>query len=656
MKTLLKLFFFLILTTTHAYGLSVQLSPTPVTLPGSGNTFQIQVMVTGADNLTGFQFDIDYDPAIVTIQNNGDVTPGAWFKSTGNIVLPLGPDIDNTSGKLTYGAALLGANAGLSAAGAMAVITFTVTDRKAGTLYLNNVQIRNLQAGASQPPDATQNAALILSGSGTPDPPQEQTYQIAFSTVGKGSIDGNTSQTITAGMDTAQVTAVPEAGHRFISWSGDYTGTENPLSLYNINSDMTITALFEPKLPQQVYEIEFTVNGNGRIEGETMQTIPQGSDAAMVTAVPDAGYQFTGWTGDITSDSAALIITKPESNMQIAANFTHESITIPKYEVTFMPDAGGTIQGNALQQIEQGKNTFQVTAIPNEGYLFTGWYGDYTGSENPLIIDHVTANMTVVAAFSLKTYTITARAGAGGIIEPSGNITVQNGDTPSFVITPDAGYDIEEIRIDDQTVGASPVYQFPEINNNHAILATFVSQDRDGDGVPDSEDEFPDNAAIATLMSATGSGQITIDATATPGVKLAGIASMTDDDPALNQTDKPETVEFKDGLVAFAIQNIAAGQTVEVHITFPSAIPENAACYKVNVDGFYILQEAVFEENTVILFLTDGGLGDDDGLENREILDPVGVAIVSDSDDGEVMDDQGDDGGGGGCFINTVLK
>ena len=45
---------------------------------------------------------------------------------------------------------------------------------------------------------------------------------------------------------------------------------------------------------------------------------------------------------------------------------------------------------------------------------------------------------------TLKTYTITASAGTGGSISPSGGVSVQSGANQTFTITPNTGYKIAD--------------------------------------------------------------------------------------------------------------------------------------------------------------------------------------------------------------------
>ena len=60
----------------------------------------------------------------------------------------------------------------------------------------------------------------------------------------------------------------------------------------------------------------------------------------------------------------------------------------------------------------------------------------------------------VTATFNLKTYTITATAGNGGSISPSGTMTVNYGGSQSFTISPDANYTIGNVVLDGVSAGS----------------------------------------------------------------------------------------------------------------------------------------------------------------------------------------------------------
>jgi len=74
------------------------------------------------------------------------------------------------------------------------------------------------------------------------------------------------------------------------------------------------------------------------------------------------------------------------------------------------------------------------------------------------------------------TYTITATAGTGGTISPSGAVTVKSGDSVTFTITPNSGYIISDVKVDGKSIGAVTSYTFTNVTANHTIEATFEKQ------------------------------------------------------------------------------------------------------------------------------------------------------------------------------------
>jgi len=69
--------------------------------------------------------------------------------------------------------------------------------------------------------------------------------------------------------------------------------------------------------------------------------------------------------------------------------------------------------------------------------------------------------------------TIEATAGPGGSIDPSGKVKVKKYSSITFTITADDGYEIEDVLVDDKSVGAVSTYRFTFVRKNHKIHATF---------------------------------------------------------------------------------------------------------------------------------------------------------------------------------------
>lgn len=108
---------------------------------------------------------------------------------------------------------------------------------------------------------------------------------------------------------------------------------------------------------------------------------------------------------------------------------------------------------------------YQVADVVDNG-VSMGALSSYTIS--PLIAPH-----TITAVFSPITYTITVTAGANGSITP-GTGSVNCGSNASYTITPDPGYNVEDVVVDGVSQGAIGSYTFTNVQTTHTISASFV--------------------------------------------------------------------------------------------------------------------------------------------------------------------------------------
>jgi len=92
------------------------------------------------------------------------------------------------------------------------------------------------------------------------------------------------------------VTAVADPGWGFTAWSGDLAGTQNPDTLV-INADKSVTAEF---IVVPDHALTLTTIGNGIVTRVPDLPIYPAGTPVELTAVPDPGWQFDGWSGDLT--------------------------------------------------------------------------------------------------------------------------------------------------------------------------------------------------------------------------------------------------------------------------------------------------------------------------------------------------------------------
>ena len=87
----------------------------------------------------------------------------------------------------------------------------------------------------------------------------------------------------------------------------------------------------------------------------------------------------------------------------------------------------------------------------------------------------IAGNVFTITENGPAAYTITATAGTGGSISPSGGVSVQSGANQTFNITANTGYKIAGVTVDGVSQGAIASYTFPTVGANHTISATFAA-------------------------------------------------------------------------------------------------------------------------------------------------------------------------------------
>ena len=151
--------------------------------------------------------------------------------------------------------------------------------------------------------------------------------------------------------------------------------------------------------------------------------------------------------------AGSYTFTNVTANHTIAATFA-----ILTYTITPTAGAGGTITPGTLQTVNYGGSA-TFTIAPDTGFVIDDVLVD--GVSNPAAVtagsytfSNVTANHTIAATFKVATFVITPTAGAGGTITPGTPQTVNYGDSPTFTIAADTGYDIVDVLVDGVSQGA----------------------------------------------------------------------------------------------------------------------------------------------------------------------------------------------------------
>lgn len=125
--------------------------PTVVRLDPGGTSIHVNdslavdVIVDNAVDLTAYEFHVYFDSTIVHVI---DVADGGFLATAGNDIFSVPPQIDNDAGRVAFGTATLGNDAGASGTGRLATIRFVAKGRGGTILDLEEVQLVN---GDGQP-------------------------------------------------------------------------------------------------------------------------------------------------------------------------------------------------------------------------------------------------------------------------------------------------------------------------------------------------------------------------------------------------------------------------------------------------------------------------------------------------------------------------
>jgi len=143
------------------------------------------------------------------------------------------------------------------------------------------------------------------------------TYTLNVTAV-NGSVVKKPDQATYNSGSTVELTATPNPGFVFTSWSGDASGSANPLTV-TMNANKNITANFTA-----TSAVTYTLNVtavNGSVSKNPNQATYNSGSTVQLTATPNAGFMFTSWSGDASGSANPLTVTM-NSNKNITANFT----------------------------------------------------------------------------------------------------------------------------------------------------------------------------------------------------------------------------------------------------------------------------------------------------------------------------------------------
>jgi hypothetical protein len=264
---------------------------------------------------------------------------------------------------------------------------------------------------------------------------------LTVAVVGSGMITTNPAFATYPTNVTVTLTAVPNAGWSFGGWSGNAAGSVNPLNV-TMTGNLSITGSF---LAYPTYSLNLVTNGLGVINLSPAEGSYYSNTLVTATAVPAAGWVFTGWSGATNSVANPLAVAV-DASVSLTANyaqlpaFTQQPLgqtnavgstaSLSALAVGTAPLAcqwyfgGGLLPG----AISDTLTIAQATTAESGFYdlVVTNLYGSATSSVVSLVFTNTSASTNFVSVCDEAALTAAIVHGGWISIGCSGTITLTN--------------------------------------------------------------------------------------------------------------------------------------------------------------------------------------------------------------------------------------
>ena len=450
---------------------------------------------------------------------------------------------------------------------------------------------------------------------------ESNTYSLDITSIGKGTATYSSStirentQTFTVNEGTsATITFTPDTGYRIKSVKlngSDVTSSvaNSQYTVSNIKSDNTLTVEFEA-IPPTTYSFTIKATGNGTatyndtsVRGKSSSFTVNEGTSAIVKFTPDDGYRIASVKlndTDVTSSVSNNQYTISNITADLILTVTFETIT-HTLSITASGNGSVTYNSTAVREktqeftVNEGKSA-TITFAPDAGYRIASVKLNDTDvtsnvADNKYTISNITANTTLAVTFEEippTTYTLSITASGNGSTTYSSTavrgktqtFTVTEGTSATITFTPDTGYRIASVKLNDTDVTSSVVnsqYTISNIKSDNTLAVEF-------EAIPPT--------TYTLSITATGNGSATYNDTAVRGkttsftvnegtsatITFAPDAGYRIASVKLNENDVSSSIANNE----YTIKNISANTTFAVAF---EAIPPTTYSFTIKATG-----------------------------------------------------------------------
>jgi hypothetical protein len=389
------------------------------------------------------------------------------------------------------------------------------------------------------------------------------TYVVAAVASAGGTVSGSLGNQACAGAsctvphgDDVTFSAAPATGYAFTGWSDCATSTEPTLVLSAVTRAQVCRATFT-RLRVSVAAVGneggvVTALANGAACAGARCTVDYGG-SVTVTAAPQAGFQFGGWSECSTSAGTTLRLDNVTTSRTCRATFTRMRFVIT---TDVAPAGSGEVTCSTAGCGAEFEGSLTLTARPASGaWKFTRWSGCATSTAATLTLDDITTTRNCVANFEPVSYPVVASVAAsgGGDVNCKGaGCSVVHGEPIRLTATPASGFQFSSWACTPAVSSSAASFQIAAVTRPYSCVATFTPTVRTVRAVAGPNGSVSTcasgcsvNSGASITLRATGNAGFEPDQwSCTPALSGTG-ASLTipavSADTTCNVTFKPRT-------------------------------------------------------------------------------------------------------------------
>lgn len=150
--------------------------------------------------------------------------------------------------------------------------------------------------------------------------------------------------------------------------------------------------------PEDVqYQFNTHVSGGGSITLDPAGGVYDSFTDVTATAVPDSGYVFSSWSGDVSGSTNPTTLSVI-SNRSLTASFVEES-AVQTYSLSVSVSGNGSVTQSPTGTTFTEGTVVTLTATPDDSNKFDGWAGSVSSSETSIEVT-MDEDKSLTASFS----------------------------------------------------------------------------------------------------------------------------------------------------------------------------------------------------------------------------------------------------------------